>query len=136
MIFVWSFWWIVIAILVLGIIGTAVAFIMMDKKDAVLINVGRGSAIATSDLIEVLNQGHLYGVGLDVLEEEPLPPAHPLWKQERVLLTPHVSGGYVWESARHYYTELVIRNLHHLKAHEELENLVDFETGYRYHTTL
>ena len=106
------------------------------KKDAVLINVGRGSAIATSDLIEVLNQGHLYGVGLDVLEEEPLPPAHPLWKQERVLLTPHVSGGYVWESARHYYTKLVIRNLHHLKAHEELENLVDFETGYRYHTTL
>lgn len=106
------------------------------KKDAVLINVGRGSAIATSDLIEVLNRGHLYGVGLDVLEEEPLPPAHPLWKQERVLLTPHVSGGYVWESARHYYTELVIRNLHHLKAQEELENLVDFETGYRYHTTL
>lgn len=48
------------------------------KKDAVLINVGRGSAIATSDLIEVLNRGHLYGVGLDVLEEEPLPPAHPL----------------------------------------------------------
>lgn len=38
MIFVWSFWWIVIAILVLGIIGTAVAFIMMDKKDAVLID--------------------------------------------------------------------------------------------------
>ena len=38
MIFVWSVWWIVIAILVVGIIGTAVAFIMMDKKDAVLID--------------------------------------------------------------------------------------------------
>ena len=30
--------------------------------------------------------------------------------------------------------DLVIRNLEHLKAHEELENLVDFQTGYRYHT--
>ena len=38
MIFVWSVWWIVIAILVVGIIGTAVAFIMMDRKDFVLIN--------------------------------------------------------------------------------------------------
>ncbi|WP_370807334.1 NAD(P)-dependent oxidoreductase [Faecalibacillus intestinalis] len=33
-----------------------------------------GSAIEyMNDLIEVLNQGHLYGVGLDVVEEEPLP---------------------------------------------------------------
>ena len=107
---------------------------MLMKKDAVLINVGRGSAIATDDLVNVLNQGHLYGVGLDVAEEEPLPADHPLWQMDNVLITPHASGGYVWESARTYFTDLVIRNLEHLKAHEELENLVDFQTGYRYHT--
>lgn len=108
--------------------------LLLMKKDAVLINVGRGSAIATDDLVEVLNHGYFYGVGLDVLEEEPLPPSHPLWQYNRVLITPHVSGGYVWESARNYYTDLVIRNIKHLKRQEELENLVDFETGYRYHT--
>lgn len=108
--------------------------LMLMKRDAVLINVGRGSAIATDDLVNVLNQGHLYGVGLDVVEEEPLPANHPLWQMDNVLITPHASGGYVWESARTYFTDLVIRNLEHLKAHEELENLVDFQTGYRYHT--
>ena len=76
----------------------------------------------------------MYGVGLDVVEEEPLPANHPLWQMDNVLITPHASGGYVWESARTYFTDLVIRNLEHLKAHEELENLVDFQTGYRYHT--
>ena len=85
------------------------------KKDAVLINVGRGSAIDTNDLIEVLNQEHLYGVGLDVVEEEPLSNTSPLWKFENVLITPHSSGGFVWQSVRNYYTELVIRNIEHLK---------------------
>ena len=70
------------------------------KKDAVLINVGRGSAISNKDLIEVLNQGHLYGVGLDVVEEEPLPATSPLWSYNRVLITPHSSGGFVWQSVR------------------------------------
>ena len=101
------------------------------KKDAVLINVGRGSAICSEDLIEVLNQGHIYGVGLDVVEEEPLPSTSPLWTYERVLITPHSSGGFVWQSVRNYYTELVIRNIEHLKNHETLENEVDFQTGYR-----
>ena len=101
------------------------------KKDAVLINVGRGSAISNEDLIEVLNQGYLYGVGLDVVEEEPLPATSPLWSYDRVLITPHSSGGFVWQSVRNYYTELVIRNIEHLKNHETLENEVDFQTGYR-----
>lgn len=101
------------------------------KKDAVLINVGRGSAISNKDLIEVLNQGHLYGVGLDVVEEEPLSATSPLWSYDRVLITPHSSGGFAWQSVRNYYTELVIRNIEHLKNHETLENEVDFQTGYR-----
>ena len=101
------------------------------KKDAVLINVGRGSAIDTNDLIEILNQEHLYGVGLDVVEEEPLSNTSPLWKFENVLITPHSSGGFVWQSVRDYYTTLVIRNIEHLKNKETLENEVDFQTGYR-----
>ena len=70
------------------------------KKDAVLINVGRGSAISNKDLIEVLNQGHLYGVGLDVVEEEPLPATSPVGSSDRVLCTSQRSGGCVWESVR------------------------------------
>ncbi|MFR7592246.1 MAG: D-2-hydroxyacid dehydrogenase [Longibaculum sp.] len=105
--------------------------LMLMKKDAVLINIGRGSAIVSDDLIKVLKQGHLYGVGLDVIEEEPLSFENELWDFENVLITPHASGGYAWESARHYFTDLVIRNLHHLHNNEPLENEVDFQTGYR-----
>lgn len=37
MLFVWSVWWIVIAVLVLAVVGTMVAFILMDKKDRLII---------------------------------------------------------------------------------------------------
>lgn len=108
------------------------AFLCM-KKDAVFVNVGRGSAVHTQDLISVLKQGHLYGVALDVCEQEPLDKNSELWDFDNVLITPHASGGYVWQSARHYYRELVIRNLQHLFNNESLENEVDFQTGYRKH---
>lgn len=107
--------------------------LMKMKQDAVLINVGRGSVIATQDLLDVLKCGHLYGVGLDVLEEEPLPFQHELWTLPNVLITPHAAGGYVWESARRSFSELVIRNLRHYQKGELLENVVDFQTGYRQH---
>lgn len=101
------------------------------KKDAVLVNVGRGSAICTHDLIEVLKQDYLYGVALDVVEEEPLSIDHELWTFDNVIITPHSSGGYVWESTREYFTNLVIRNIKHYINNEVLENEVDFQTGYR-----
>lgn len=62
------------------------------KKNAVFINVGRGNLVKTEELVEVLRAGHLRGVGLDVTDPEPLPKNHPLWKEERVLITPHVAG--------------------------------------------
>ena len=105
--------------------------LMMMKKDAVLVNIGRGSAVDTEALISVLNEGHLYGVCLDVVEEEPLNENSPLWDIDRVLITPHCSGGFKWPSVQNYYTDLVIRNLNHFLNKEPLENEVDFVTGYR-----
>lgn len=105
----------------------------MMKKGAMIINVGRGSAIDTHALIQALNNHHLYGAALDVVEEEPLPQDHPLYTMDNVLITPHASGGYHWESVKDYYTDLVIRNLKHLKNDEPLENLVDRTLGYRAH---
>ena len=61
--------------------------LLLMKSDAVLINIGRGSAICTNDLIEVLETGHFYGVGLDVVEEEPLNQEHDLWDLKNVLIT-------------------------------------------------
>ena len=43
----------------------------MMKSDALFVNVGRGSAVNTQDLKEVLKAGHLYGAALDVIDPEP-----------------------------------------------------------------
>lgn len=105
--------------------------LLMMKKDAVLVNVGRGSAIDTKALKNALDQDYFSGVALDVVEEEPLSAIDSLWDYPRVLITPHASGGYVWQSAREYFTQLVIRNIGHLLKHETLENEVNRTTGYR-----
>lgn len=62
------------------------------KADAVLINVGRGSLIPLDDLNEVLREGHLYGVGIDVAELEPIPAGHPIWDCRQLIITPHSAG--------------------------------------------
>ena len=67
--------------------------LLLMKPDAILLNGGRGSAVDCGALAEVLAGGHLWGAGLDVTEPEPLPSDHPLWRQERALITPHVAGG-------------------------------------------
>lgn len=62
------------------------------KKEAVLLNMGRGGLMDTNVLADVLETGHLKGVVLDVSSPEPLPKEHPLWKCDRVMITPHIVG--------------------------------------------
>lgn len=62
------------------------------KKEAILVNVGRGSLIPTEDLIRVLQEGHLKGAVLDVFETEPLSSNSPLWEMNQVIITPHIAG--------------------------------------------
>lgn len=103
------------------------------KKDAVLLNVGRGSAVVTEDLIRVMKEGHLYGAAMDVTNPEPLPENHPLWKQENVILTPHVSGGSFdhLEETYHNIIKICVENLRRYADGRPLLNQIDFSTGYR-----
>ena len=59
------------------------------QSHAVLINVSRGSIVDESALVEALREKRIGGAALDVFETEPLPPTHPLWTFENVLLSPH-----------------------------------------------
>jgi D-3-phosphoglycerate dehydrogenase len=61
------------------------------KPGCVLINAGRGALVDEAALVDALNSGRLMGAGIDVYEQEPLPPGSPIAKCEQVVLTPHVA---------------------------------------------
>ena len=61
------------------------------KRGAFLINIARGGLVDTAALEESLAAGHIAGAGLDVVEDEPIPPDHPLLRHY-VLVTPHIAG--------------------------------------------
>lgn len=111
-----------------GVIGEEELGLM--KETAVLLNVGRGSAIDTDALSEALFQRKIYGAGLDVTDPEPLPPQHPIWNAPHTIITPHVSGGYALEATLEKILDLAIRNLKKYVSGETLENIIDPSTGY------
>lgn len=102
------------------------------QKDALLVNVGRGTMIVTKDLEKLLAEGHFSGVVLDVMDPEPLPESSPLWSCERVLLTPHISGiGFDHEPAtERFIWDLCRENLRRYAAGDPLAHVVDVAAGY------
>jgi phosphoglycerate dehydrogenase-like enzyme len=61
------------------------------RPRGLLVNIGRGATVHLDALVEALRHERLGGVALDVFETEPLPADHPLWREPRALLTPHVA---------------------------------------------
>ena len=100
------------------------------KQDAVLINVGRGTAIDTDDLCDALESGHLLGAAMDVTDPEPLPSDHRLWKLKNAIITPHVSGGYSLDETRNRIFKISVDNLEAFFNGKELRNIVDISAGY------
>lgn len=97
-------------------------------KGAFLINVGRGGIVDETALAAAIQSGHLAGAGLDVFEQEPLPPASPLWRVPGMIITPHVGGsspGFL-ERAVPFFCE----NLRRYLMGEPLLNRVDVTRGY------
>lgn len=101
------------------------------KKGAIFLNVGRGTVVDSFALCEALNRGHLGGAGIDVTDLEPLPENHPLWNAQRLVLTPHVSGGYHLQRNHDRIVEIAAKNISHCLKNEKYENVVDLKTGYR-----
>lgn len=61
----------------------------LTKPGAIPVNTARGTIVDSGALVAALRSGHLGGAALDVFEEEPLPPGHPILACEQVVLTPH-----------------------------------------------
>jgi glyoxylate/hydroxypyruvate reductase A len=99
------------------------------KPGAILANVARGEIIDEEALIAALAEGKLRGVALDVyVGEMEREPDRRLWDDERVLITPHVSGGSDVPYTRP--VELFCENLRAYLDGRPLANVIDWERGY------
>lgn len=105
--------------------------IALLSPDAVVLNVGRGTAIDTDALSDALYAGKIAGAALDVTDPEPLPAEHPIWDAPNAIITPHISGGFALPETLEQIVELFAKNLRHELNGEPLENVVDLTTGYK-----
>lgn len=101
------------------------------KQDAILLNIGRGNAVDGEALCDALDEGRLWGAGLDVTDPEPLPAGHRMWTTEKLVLTPHVSGFFTLPETHERIIRLMADNLTAYIEGKPLKNIVDPETGYR-----
>jgi phosphoglycerate dehydrogenase-like enzyme len=98
------------------------------KKGVIFIAVSRGKLYDNNALVEALQSGQVSAAGLDVVDPEPLPKGHPLWKTGRVIITPHIAGRSDGEGPR--YFEIYKDNLVRFAKGEPLRHTVDKEKGY------
>ncbi|KAL5117847.1 hypothetical protein ACEQ8H_004165 [Pleosporales sp. CAS-2024a] len=82
-------------------------FFSKMKRLAVIVNIARGPVIDTTALVEALDQGKIFGAGLDVIENEPnIQADHPILKQPRAVVVPHI-GSATLETREQMATESV-----------------------------
>jgi phosphoglycerate dehydrogenase-like enzyme len=109
-----------------GLIGEREFAVM--QKNAVLINIGRGPTIDERAMIKALSEKRIRGAALDVFDQEPLPPGHPFYGMENVLLSPHCADHTPeWlDDAMQFF----LSQLERFKRGESLLNVVDKRSGY------
>jgi D-2-hydroxyacid dehydrogenase (NADP+) len=90
--------------------------------------VTRGKIINTDALLRALKARKIAGAGLDVTDPEPLPPGHPLWTMDNVIITPHASGHSPHADSRMF--NLLCENVQRFADGRSLLNVVDLELQY------
>ena len=61
-------------------------------EGAKFVNASRGAVVDEKALIAALRSGAIAEATLDVFETEPVPPGHPFWELDNVLITPHLAS--------------------------------------------
>ncbi|XP_063626185.1 glyoxylate reductase/hydroxypyruvate reductase-like [Cydia splendana] len=79
------------------------------KKNAILINVGRGDLVDQDALYDALKNKQIYAAGLDVTTPEPLPKDHKLLAVPNLFVLPHIGSATV--RTRNDMATLAARNV-------------------------
>jgi glyoxylate/hydroxypyruvate reductase A len=91
-----------------------------------LINVARGAHLVETDLLALLDSGHLAGATLDVFREEPLPAQHPFWNHPKITMTPHIAA----RTLRDLTLAQIAGKIARLEQGESVQGMVDLQRGY------
>ncbi len=93
-----------------------------------VVNVSRGELVDEDALVDAIRAKRIAGAILDVFRVEPLPPDHPFWSMDGVIVLPHTT----WRSpeVRARQIDLFLDNLGRFLANEPLRNVVDVARGY------
>jgi D-3-phosphoglycerate dehydrogenase len=94
------------------------------KPGAVFITTARSGIHDEAALAEALSSGHLAGAGLDVWDQEPPPPEHPLLRLPNVVATYH-SAGVTHEARRNNATLAATQIAQLLSTGQRPERLVN-----------
>jgi phosphoglycerate dehydrogenase-like enzyme len=98
------------------------------KPSAWLLNFGRGHLIADADLIAAAKSKRIAGAILDVFRQEPLPPEHPFWGAEGIIVLPHIGGGH--PTRDRVVAKLFTENLTRFLDGKPMKEVVDRIAGY------
>lgn len=91
-----------------------------------LVHLGRGRQLDHSALRDALDSGRIAQAVLDVTEPEPLPSGHWLWRDPRVIVTPHIASQTVAEEGAAHVLAGIRADLQGRKP----DGLVDRLRGY------
>ena len=94
------------------------------KSNLIFVNVGRGSLVHIHELEEVMEEGLIQGMVLDVVENEPLSKESILWDMENVIITPHISGTFELDKAFELFIDLAVENVNNFVCEKTLKNIV------------
>ncbi|WAC12724.1 D-2-hydroxyacid dehydrogenase [Dyadobacter pollutisoli] len=97
-------------------------------SSAFVVNIGRGGTLDDMALLEMVQSGNVAGAALDVFEQEPLPAGHPIWKEPKIFVSPHV--GRSLEGPVFRWQSLFEQNLERYLRGEALLNVVNYQKGY------
>ena len=101
-------------------------FLKKMKKNSLLINIGRGSAVNEIDLINDIRKNNNFFASLDVFNKEPLIKKHKFWNYNNITITPHVAAITDHESSINYlYKKFLI-----FKKNKKIKSDVNLKLGY------
>ena len=98
------------------------------RSDSYLVNIARGEVVDQDALLQALSSGQIAGAATDVTYPEPLPEGHAMWREPKLIITPHTAD--TLPQVTRLFSERLRVNVSAWLAGDPLTGVVDKELGY------